>query len=82
MRSSSWELDGMVTVLCVEFDYRGVGFEFRHISGLFTQVRDGIVTPRCFGTGRVWLSRNRREAASELSGEEGISRRHLDGMDS
>ena len=67
-------------MLCVEFEYRGVGFELRYIPGPFTQIRDGMVAARCFGTGRVSLSRNRRDPASALSGEEGISRRHMDGM--
>ena len=63
----------MVTVLCVEFGYRGVGFESWPISRLFTQIRDGIVAARRFGTGSVSLSRIRRDAASWLSGEEEIS---------
>lgn len=66
----------------MECGCRDEEFAFQNVSGPFTQVRDGIVAARCFGTGRVSLSRNRRDAASGLSGKEGISRRHLDGLDS
>jgi len=69
-------------VVSTECGCRDVDFEFQHNFGLFTQIRDGIVAARCFGTGRVLLSRNRRDAAFGLRGKEGISRRHLDGMDS